>query len=80
MLIPKKGLLYLSRTAWSLTQRKVVYRSRQARCPLPVILSYNVILRMKLRDPRNEGSNPGGGRDFPHPSRPVLGPTQTPIQ
>ena len=22
------------------------------------------------------GSNPGGGRDFPHPSRPALGPTQ----
>ena len=26
------------------------------------------------------GSNPGGGRDFPQPSRPVLGPTQPPIQ
>jgi len=22
------------------------------------------------------GSNPGGGRDFPHPSRPALEPTQ----
>jgi len=22
----------------------------------------------------------GGGRDFPHPSRPVLGPSQLPIQ
>jgi hypothetical protein len=26
------------------------------------------------------GSNPGGGRDFPHPSRPALVPTQPPIQ
>ena len=24
------------------------------------------------------GSNPGGGRDFPHPSRPALGPNQPP--
>ena len=26
------------------------------------------------------GSNPGGGRDFPRPSRPALEPTQPPIQ
>jgi hypothetical protein len=26
------------------------------------------------------GSNPGGGRNFPPPSRPALGPTQPPIQ
>ena len=26
------------------------------------------------------GSSPGGGRDVPHPSRPALGPTQTPTQ
>jgi len=26
------------------------------------------------------GSNPGGRRDFPHLSRPALGPTQLPVQ
>jgi len=26
------------------------------------------------------GWNPGGGRDFPHLSRPALGPTQPPVQ
>ena len=26
------------------------------------------------------GSNPGGGRNFPHPSRPSLGSTQPPVQ
>ena len=25
------------------------------------------------------GSSPGGGRDFPHLSRPAVGPTQSPI-
>jgi hypothetical protein len=25
------------------------------------------------------GSNPGGGRDFSHTSRPALGPTQPPV-
>ena len=27
-----------------------------------------------------QGSNHGGGWDFPHPSRPSLGPTQSPVQ
>ena len=26
------------------------------------------------------GTESGGGRDFPHLSRPALGPTQTPVQ
>ena len=26
------------------------------------------------------GSNPGGWREFPHPSRPAPGPTQPPVQ
>jgi len=26
------------------------------------------------------GSNPGGGRDFPHLPRPALGPTQPPVK
>jgi hypothetical protein len=26
------------------------------------------------------GSNPGGGRDFPHTSKPALGPTQPPVK
>ena len=26
------------------------------------------------------GSNPGGGRDFPHLSRPALKPTQPPVK
>ena len=33
-----------------------------------------------LRAGRTGGSNPGGGRDSPHPTRPALGPTQSPIQ
>ena len=37
------------------------------------------IARYGLDGPRIE-SRWGGGRDFPHPSRPALGPTQPPIQ
>ena len=33
-----------------------------------------------LQAGRSGGSNPGGGRDFPHPSRPGQGPTQPPIK
>jgi hypothetical protein len=31
-------------------------------------------------EPYVPGSNPGGGRDFPHQSRPVVGPSRPPIQ
>jgi len=27
-----------------------------------------------------QGSNPGGGRDFPHPSRPAPEPSELPVQ
>ena len=32
------------------------------------------------RDSTVRGSNSGRGRDFPHPFRPVLGPTLSPLQ
>jgi len=47
---------------------------------LRIVLEEKIVgkaTRYRLDDP---GSNPGGGRDFPHPSRPALGPTQAPIQ
>jgi hypothetical protein len=30
--------------------------------------------------PEVRGSNSGGGRDFPHPSRPAVGPAQRTVQ
>jgi len=39
--------------------------------PLTLHYLFNVAMGWTVR-----GSNPGCGRDFPHPSRPALGPTQ----
>jgi hypothetical protein len=36
--------------------------------------------RSRYRGRTVRGSNAGGGRDFPHLSRPALGPTQPPVQ
>ena len=40
----------------------------------------SVAIPTELPDWTVRGSNPGGGRDFPHLSRPALRPTQPPVQ
>jgi len=40
----------------------------------------NLIIAETYYELDGPGSNPGRGRDFPHLSRPVLGPTQPPVQ
>ena len=40
-------------------------------------ISVGIATRYGLDGP---GSNSCGGRDFPYPSRPALGPTQPPVQ
>jgi hypothetical protein len=39
--------------------------------------SVGIATRYRLDGP---GSSPGGGRDFPHHSKPILGPTQLPVE
>jgi hypothetical protein len=44
------------------------------------IFFYNGQRTVSLRGLTVLGSNPGGERDFPHPSSPALGPTQPPVK
>ena len=44
------------------------------------LIRYNNSLRPGLLGDRIPVGGGGGGGDFPHPSRPALGPTQPPVQ
>ena len=47
---------------------------------IPVRAGIAQSVQLLAMDWKVRGSNPSGGRDFPHPSRPALRPTQPPIQ
>ena len=47
--------------------------------PIKIYHALNSVVGMAIRYSLVRGSNPGGVRDFPHPSTPALGPKQPPI-
>ena len=85
-------LLKLSATLWGLDRLSLGLSPRRPGFdPRPVHVRFLVHV-MTLSGPGSvvgvvtgyglkvRGSNPGGGQDFPHLSRPALGPTQPPVQ
>ena len=71
-------------TAYLTPAESTISNSENYAIPYYVIVStYWKVKRSRYSDSLwagRSGSNPGGGRDFPHPPRPALGPIQPPIQ